>query len=70
MNFPPPFHGESTWLSRPPVLPFVNASTYAGSVIVMRAAPRISTNVIGMNSPKNVRRKTRMLGVSAGSLQL
>ena len=70
MNLPPPFHGESTLLSRPPVLPSANASTYAGSVMVMSAAPRISTNEIGMNSPKNVRMKTRALGVSAGSLQL
>ena len=70
MNFPPPFHGERTWLSSPPVLPFVNASTYAWFVIVIRAAPRISTNVIGMKRPKNVKRKTRVLDVSTGSLQL
>lgn len=52
------------------MLPFVKASTYAGSVIVIKAAPRISTKVIGMNSPKNVSKKTRVLDVSAGSLQL
>ena len=70
MNFPPPFHGDSTWLKRPPVLPDAKASTYAGSVIVMSAAPRISTNVMGINSPKNVSRKTRVLEVSAGRRQL
>ena len=70
MNLPPPFQGERTWLSKPPVLPSVKASTYAGSVIVINAAPRISTKQIGMNKPKNVRIKTRVLDVLTGNLQL
>lgn len=55
---------------RPPVEPPLNAATYAGSVMVMRAAPRIVTKQIGMYNPKNVSKNTRMGGVPAGSRQL
>ncbi len=52
------------------MLPFSNASVYAGSVMVMRAAPRISTKHIGMKSPKKVKRKTFVLDVFTGRRQL
>ena len=70
MNFPPPLQGERTCPRSPPVLPSANASVYAGSVMAMSAAPRISTKQMGMNSPKNVKRNTRTLEESAGSRQL
>ena len=70
MSFPPPFHGERTCPRRPPVPPFSKALVYRWSVIVIRAAPRISTRVIGMKSPNKVSKKTLVDEMLAGSLQL
>lgn len=69
-NFPPPFHGERTCESRPPVSPAAMTSVKAGSLMVMSVAPRISTKQIGTIRPKKVRKKTLRGGVSAGNLQL
>jgi hypothetical protein len=70
MNLPPPFHGESTWPSSPPVPPLVKASVYSSLVIVINSAPTISTKVIGMKRPKNVRIKILTGGVLTGRRQL
>lgn len=70
MNWPKWPHGERTCAMRPPVEPSSNAVTYAGSVMVMRAAPRIWTKQIGIQRPKEVSRNTRIGGISAGRRQL
>ena len=57
-NFPPPFHGESTWANNCPAFPSPYAATYAGAVIVINAAPRISAKQMGIYSPRKVIQNT------------